>query len=174
MKRIIVCILLLTGSAFAQADKAQMEQFKKEAGPLRSAVEDAVNAVVTGQRAILEGPQVTYLDGYGAVVSVEVQLEPVFNPFAGQKTPAEIKTIVAQRRKDLQQKLEGVLKQRVGAMESVGTGESVTIVVYLFTGANKVDLPNLPSQLIFTAKKQDPVPKENSTKQDLVVTLKEF
>jgi hypothetical protein len=153
----------MAGSAFAQADKARMEQFKKESMPLRGAVEDAVNTAVTGQRAVLEGPQVTYLDGYGAVVFVEVRLQPEFNPFSGERTPAEVKKIVAQRRKDLQQKLEGVLKQRAGAMESVGAGESVTIVVHLFNSSAAL-LPDLPSQLIFTVKKQDPT----------TVTLKEF
>jgi hypothetical protein len=156
MKRIVVCILcmLVAASAWAEVNKAQLALFKKESAPIRAAIFDSLNETVPG-RSGAESVKATYLEGYGAVFTLEASLEPTRSPFSSPKTPAEVRAVVTQRRAVLEDKLQGLLKKHAAAMESVGALESVTIVLYLFN-SNPVDVPNLPSQIQFTVKKQDP------------------
>lgn len=134
--------------------KEQIDVFKKEAALLRAAADEAVNSSVPGM-ALLQVSKATYLEGYGVVVTLEAQLEATRNPFSSPKSPAEIRTIVAQRRKDVQQKLEKLVKDRTGTLKSIGDTESLTVVLYLFN-SNPADLTDLPSQIVFSARKQDP------------------
>src|SRR5262249_41796463 len=97
----------------------------------------------------------TYLEGYGAVFTLEASLEPTRSPFTSPKTPAEVRATVNERRHTIETKLQELLKQRAGKLDSVAPTDSVTIILYLFN-SNPVDVPDLPSQLIFTTKKQDP------------------
>jgi hypothetical protein len=154
MKKIILCLIVFAGSAFAEMDKTQMDLFKKESRSMRDAIDEVMNANVQG-RGLAETANATYLEGYGAVFTLEASLEPTRSPFSSPKTPAEIRSIVNQRRKAIETKLQELLKQRAGSLQSVASTDSVTIVLYLFN-ANAADVPDLPSQLIFTTKKQDP------------------
>jgi len=95
-----------------------------------------------------------YLDGYGIVVSLEVAFDPPVNPFSPQKTPEEIRTTAAQRLKEVQEKVTNVLKQKVAQLESVGPAESVSVVLNILN-TNPAYLPDMPSQIIFSVKKQD-------------------
>jgi hypothetical protein len=157
MRQIYLCalILMLSGSVFAQ-DKAkmgpQMDLFKRESTALRGAIDDVMNAVLG--RGVLDPAKATYLEGYGAVITLEVSLEPTRSPFTSPRSPAEIRTVVSQRRQAITEKLEGLLKERAGTMQSIGSTEAVTIVLYLLN-ANPADVPDLPSQILFTARKQD-------------------
>jgi hypothetical protein len=153
--KILLSIFLFAAGAFAQqVDKARMDAFKKESSVLTAAVEEAVSGVVPG-RSVLETAKATYLEGYGAVVTLEASLEPTRSPFTSAKTPAEVRQTIAQRRRAIQQKIETVLKQRTAAMQSVGSKDAVTIVLYLLN-SNPADVPDLPSQVVFTARKDDP------------------
>jgi hypothetical protein len=155
MRKILFCVFLFGASAFGQTpDKARMDLFKKESAGLSGAIEEAVSGVVPG-RSILETPKATYLDGYGAVISLEASLEPTRSPFSSLKSPAEVRAIVSERRQGIQKKLEALLKQRVAAMQSVMSTDSVTVVLYLLN-SNPADVPDLPSQILFTMKKEDP------------------
>jgi len=156
MYKAIVSILLFAATTFAQVDNAQIESFKKESVGLQSTIDDAVSSVVAG-RSYLQPAKATYLEGYGAVFTLEASLEPTRTPFmnANPKSPAEVRATVNERRKAITQKMEGVLKKGVGAMQSIGPNESVTVVLYLLN-SNPADVPDLPSQILFTIKKQDP------------------
>jgi hypothetical protein len=154
MKKIVLCMLVFITSALAEVDKAQLDLFKKESAALRLAIDEVVNASVSG-RGSAESAKATYLEGYGALFMLEATLEPTRNPFQSVKTPDEVKKIVAERRKTIETKLEALLKQRVATLQSVGPTDSVTVVLYLFN-SNPVDVPDLPSQIVFTVKKQDP------------------
>lgn len=151
----VLLMMLLASGAFAQTDKAQLEVFKKEAIPLQAAVDEAVNSLVPGPAGVLEHAKATYLPGYGVVVSLEASFEPGHTPFSSPKSPAEVRTIVEKRRRDVQAKLEQLLKDRVGKMQSLGAMESLTIALHLFN-SNPVDISNLPSQLVLTIKKAEP------------------
>ena len=146
-------MLVFVTSALAEVDKAQLDLFKKESAVLRAAIDDTVNASVSGRAT--ESAKATYLEGYGAVFTLEAALEPTRSPFTSPKTPDEVRKIVSDRRKAIETKLEALLKQRVATLQSVGPTDSVTVVLYLFN-SNPVDVPDLPSQIVFTVKKQDP------------------
>jgi hypothetical protein len=148
MKGIMLCVLLSATGAFAEVDKAQLDLFKKESAPLRSAIDGVIGS---GR----ESTKATYLEGYGAIFTVDASLGPTRSPFSSVQTPAEVRAIVAAKRNDVETKLTKLLKDRAGALQSLGSTESVTIVVYLFN-STPVDVPDLPSQIVFTAKKQDP------------------
>jgi hypothetical protein len=153
MKKLLICVLLCATTVFAEIDKTQIDLFKKESRSLGTAIDDIMNATVPG-RGLLDAAKATYLEGYGAVFVVEASLEPTRSPFSSPKTPAEVRSIVTDRRKAIESKLESLLKQRVGTLQSIGATESVTVVLYLLN-ANPADVPDLPSQILFTVKKQD-------------------
>jgi hypothetical protein len=154
MKRIILCMLVFVTGAFAEVDKTQLDLFKKESVPLRAAIDDIVNASVPG-RGVAESAKATYLEGYGAVFMLEASLEPTRSPFTSAKTAEEVRKTVTERRKAIETKLEALLKQQVATLQSVGPADSLTVVLYLFN-SNPVDVPDLPSQIVFTVKKQAP------------------
>jgi hypothetical protein len=144
----VLCLLLAGG--FAQTDTI----FKKEMGPLQSAVDVAITS--TGSR-IMSSPRATYLDDYGVLVSVEVALEAPPNPFDGFKTSDATRKAVNTRYKDLTTKLADLVKEQVAKIDSVGATESLSVVVYILN-ANPADAPNLPSQLVITMKKSGSEP----------------
>jgi hypothetical protein len=154
MKRTFLCLILFAASAFAEVDKTQMDLFKKESAVIRAAIDDAMNGIVPG-RGVTQAARASYLEGYGAVFTLEASLEPTRSPFTSPKSPAEVRAVVAERRKAIEAKLDSLLKQRAGSMQSLQPTDSVTIVVYLFN-SNPVDVPDLPSQILFTVKKLDP------------------
>lgn len=156
MHKAVFCILFFAAAAFGQVDNAQIDSFKKESAGLQSAIDDAVSTIIAG-RSYLESAKATYLEGYGAVITLEASLEPTRSPFtnANPKSPAEVRATVNERRKLVTEKLEAVLKKRAGALQSIGANESVTVVLYLLN-SNPADVPDLPSQILLTVKKQDP------------------
>jgi hypothetical protein len=150
MLRLILCVFMISASAFAQAPP---EKVKKEIDSLQAAVTDVVSATVPGF-GVLQRAKGTYLDGYGVVVTLEVAFEQPRNPFTPGTSANDVRTVVNQRRKDTVEKLTNLLKQRVPVMDSISPSESATIIVYLLN-TNPADLPDLPSQIVFTLKKQD-------------------
>jgi hypothetical protein len=118
-------------------------------------VEEAVNSLVPGPAGVMEKPRAAYLEGYGIVVSLQASFEPTRNPFSSPKTPAEVRKIVNERKKAVQENLEKLLKERVAKMQSIGETESLAIALHLLN-SNPADLPDLPAQLLLTVKKVDP------------------
>ena len=133
--------------------QAPPEKFKKDVTPVERAITDAVNAIVPGT-GLFQTAKGTYLEGYGAVFVLQTMLEPPRNPFTGNKSPAEVRASIAQRKTEIQNRLTSLLRDRVGAMESLSPAESVSIILYLIN-SNPADTPDLPSQIVFTVKKQD-------------------
>jgi hypothetical protein len=162
MMRIFLAVWIFASCAFAQADKSQIDAFKKEALPLQGAIDGAVNSVMVGFTGVLEHAKATYVDGYGVVVSLETSLVPGYTPFNSPRSPSEIKADVNQRKKAVQEKLESLLKDQVAKLQCLGEADSLTIAVHFFN-ANPGALPTFPSQLQLTVKKQDPthvIPRE--------------
>jgi hypothetical protein len=153
MKKAILFVFLFTATAFAEMDKAQFDTFKKEAASLRGAIDDAVSSVVPG-RSYLDSAKATYLEGCGAVLTLEASLGPTRTPFS-TVTPQEVRKTVKERHEAITKKLEAVLKKNAGVIQSIAPNESVTVVLYLLN-SNPADVPDLPSQILFTVKKQDP------------------
>ena len=76
------------------------------------------------------------------------------SPFDGLRSPEVVRTTTSQRQKEVMDKLTSLLKQKVPALESIGPAESVAIILNLLN-TNPADLPDMPSQIILSLKKQD-------------------
>src|SRR5262245_24613607 len=125
-----IAALVLSTVASAQASApVEAGKFKKETASIGSAIDDVVNATVPGY-GLLQRTRATYLNGYGAIFTLEVAFEPPRNPFNSSKSPAEIRTLVAQRRKEIREKLVELIKQRAPSLSALPTTESMAIVVY--------------------------------------------
>ena len=177
MRRIILFVLLFAGAAAAQTpfgNNSQSDKLRKETPALQLAINDVINNTVPGF-GLLTPSRATYLEGYGLVVTLEVSLEPTRNPFSSPKTPAEVRTVVSQRRKEIKDKLAALLKQRVAAIESIEAAESVAVIVHLLN-TNPADLPDVPLQLVLSVKKQDALDVKSGKTADApsLVAIREF
>src|SRR2546427_522167 len=139
-------LLLLLIAQTPAKPPAQMEKFRKEAVVLQEGINDAVQSAVPGF-ALLQKANGVYIDGCGAVFTLEMSLEPTRNPFSSPKTPTEVRTIVTERRKAVKEKLVQLVQQKAASLDSVQPTDSITVVLNLLN-TNPVDLPDLPSQLI--------------------------
>ncbi|MBI4474835.1 MAG: hypothetical protein HY646_19340 [Acidobacteria bacterium] len=144
MLRILASLLLLGAP--------QVEPFKKEIGPLQSAVDSTV--ISTGA-PLLQKSRAAYIEGYGVIVMLEVAFEAPQTIFDSGKTPAQVRSTVAQRRKDVKEKMTAFVKQRVAVTDSIAPEESLAIVIHVLN-TNPADVPNLPAQMLITVKKQSP------------------
>ncbi len=151
MLKIVLCLLFVSIPGLSQTT-AQLDRVKKDAVQFQGEIND----LIAGAPGILvlQSAKATYLDMYGVVVTVEVALERPRNPFSASRSPEELRTVVSERRQQVQTRLSTFLKQRVPSLESIGAAQSVTVIVHLMN-TNPADVPNLPSQLIFSVKKQD-------------------
>ncbi len=151
--RIALCLLFVSIPALSQTT-TRLDKVKKDAVQFQGEVNDLI-ASASGI-LILQSAKATYLDMYGVVVTVEVALERPRNPFSASRPPEELRTVVGERRQQIQTMLTAFLKQRVPRLDSVGATQSVAVIVHLMN-TNPADVPNLPSQLIFSVRKQDAV-----------------
>ena len=147
LKTFLSLLLLL---AAPQADVFKV--FKKEMAPLQSAVDTVVTS--TGSQ-VLQRSRAAYVEGYGIVVTLEVAFETPQNIFSSPKSSAEVRSLVAQRRKDVQEKVTALVKQRVATTDSMGPMDSLAIVIHVLN-TNPADIPNLPVQILMIAKKESP------------------
>jgi hypothetical protein len=152
MLKPIVCLLLVAGIAFGQIP-ASDEKIKKEIQSLQSAANEAVSAVVPSF-GVLQGAKGTYLDEYGFILTMEVALETPRNPFDMLKSANDTRAAVNQRHKAIKERLTSLLKERSAGLESLAPTESATIIVYLLN-TNPGDLPDLPTRIVLSIKKQD-------------------
>lgn len=148
LKTLIFLVLL--------AAPSPSDAFKKEMDPLAQVVDSAVNS--TGAHLTLRS-RASLVDGYGVVVTAEVAFDTpqVMTPFGALGGNSDGKTVVAQRRKDLQAKISALVADRVTKLESVGADDSLTIVIHVLN-TNPASYPTLPTQMQFSSKKQAPSP----------------
>jgi hypothetical protein len=132
----------------------QVDIFKKEMAPLQSALDAVVTStgaeVMAGQKS-----RAAYIDGYGIVISLELAFDAPQGIFGTPKKPAELRALVAQRRRDLRDKVTAFVTQRVATTDSIGPADSLAIVIYILNTA-PADIPNLPLQIVMSAKKESP------------------
>ena len=127
----------------------QVSVFKKDMSPLQSAMETLIAS--TGVQ-ILEKPRAAYIEGYGVVITMYIAFEPPQGIFSTPKPAKELQSVVAQRRKDLQDKLKTFVKRQVLVTDSIGANDSLAVILHVLN-TNPVDLPNLPVQILVIAKK---------------------
>src|SRR2546428_9467140 len=149
--KLLVFVLLVSGILYGQGQP--VEKLKPDVRTIQSAVND-VGGTPAPWGGVLQVAKGAYLEGYGIVVSLEVAFDPPVNPFSPQKSPEEIRTTAAQRLKEVQDQLTNILKQKVMLLETIAPSESVSVILNILN-TNPAYLPDMPSQLIFSVKKQD-------------------
>ncbi len=150
--RLLFFVLLTSGIVYGQASPTD-EKIRSDVKTIQNAVNEIVGTPIPGG-GVLQVAKGAYLDGYGIVVSLEVAVGPAVNPFSPQRTPDEIRTTGTQQFKEVQDKLTSILKQKVMLLESIAPSESLSVVLNILN-MNPAYLPELPSQVIFSVKKQD-------------------
>jgi hypothetical protein len=140
------CALLLLLAA------PQTDVFKKDMVPLQAAVDGVITSAGI---QLMQRSHAAYIEGYGIVVSLEIAFVTPQGIFDTPRKPAEIRTLVTQRRKDLQEKVTAFVKQRVATTDSIGASDSLAIVIHVLN-TNPADVPNLPVQIVLSAKKDSP------------------
>jgi hypothetical protein len=135
----------------ASAGAARPDVFRKEYPALQKAVDAAIGEVPG--ISILQTSKATYLEDFGVVVVIETALERPRNPFESP-APGGARTLQDKVRL-IREKAQQVLAQQAGSVQSINPDQSLVIAVHIFN-ANPVDAPNLPVQIVFKVKKQEP------------------
>jgi hypothetical protein len=151
MRKYLISLILLLTPALAHA-QFETQQFKKET----AALESAINGIVTGivpDFGMLQKSRGTYIEGYGAVFTMEIMLDRAATPFSSPGTEKEVKQNVSRRHKEIKSKISDLLKERFSEMKSVGESGAVTVVIYVMN-TNPAYVPDLPGQVVLTARKQ--------------------
>ena len=152
MRPILLSLVLMSSFVYGQAQAAP-DKIRTDVRTVQTAVNDAVGGSLPGW-GVLQAAKAAYLDGYGVVVTMEIAFDSPANPFTGNKSPEEIRASAAQKRKEIQEKLINVLKQKTASLDSIAPTESVAIILNVLN-TNPAYVPNMPSQIIFSVKKQD-------------------
>ena|SRR5438876_630948 len=152
MRTILLSLVLISSFVDGQAQAAS-DKIKTDVRTIQTAVNDAVGTSLPGW-GVLQAAKAAYLDGYGVVVTMEIAFDSPANPFTGNKSPEEVRVTAAQKRKEVQEKLMNILKQKTATLESIAPTESVAIILNILN-TNPAYVPNMPSQIIFSVKKQD-------------------
>ena len=134
------------------ASTPQADTFRKEMLPLQQSIDTTVGGVVA---RVLQPSKATYLDGYGIVVTLEVALTAPRTPFSSPASSAESKAAVALKLRELQLKMPILVTQKVAAFQSLAPAESFAVVIHILN-TNPADVVDLPSQVVFSAKKETP------------------
>jgi hypothetical protein len=154
MLKLAFCLFITSSVVFGQVEpQVEKININKDVASIQAAVNEVVNSTIPGL-VVLQAAKGAYLDGYGVVVSVEVALEAPRNPFNALTTSNNVRATVGQRQKDMMDKLATLLKQKVPVLDLVGPAESVAIIVNLLN-TNPADLPDMPSQIVLSVKKQE-------------------
>jgi hypothetical protein len=146
MLKTLCCIVLTASIAFGQTSTV-----RKECAALQKGVDTAMGEVAG--TSILQTAKATYVEELGIVIMIEVALESPRNPFSNP-APNDARAVLA-KQKVVREKMEQFLTQKVASIQSLNMDQSVVIAVHLFN-SNPVDVPNMPAQLIFKVKKQEP------------------
>src|SRR5262245_19558489 len=152
MRRYAFFLVMMLAPVMAYA-QSESQEFKREAPPIEDSINGVVSAILP-DFGLMQKTRSTYLEGYGGVFILEVALERASNPFFSPGTPAEVKRTMARRQKELKERVSDLLKQKLGDLKSVKDSGSIAVVVYLLN-TNPAYVPDLPSQTVFTAKKQE-------------------
>ena len=145
----LVFALSVPSAVWAQAGP-KSEVFRREAPALQRSADQAIGEVPG--ISLLQAAKAAYLDEFGVVVTLEIALEPPRNPFSSASSD---RTQLPVKQNLVRDKMKDFLTKRAAGIQSADGAQFITIVVHLFN-ANPVDSPNLPRQMVFTVKKQDP------------------
>lgn len=148
-------VLLFVVSATAQAP--DYPAVKRQTQLFETVLDTAVKQRFEQPFLVLQETKGAYLEGYGAVFTMEINLYPLRyrNPFAAtpysEKELSTARTQKLARIKDLETLIRELLRDHGMGLNFLPQDESVAIVVHLFNQAEQHDMP---SQLSVQVKKQ--------------------
>ena len=156
----VAVVLITAGSALAEPPVAQValhEQIVRTERAIDSRfrnLEDVIDSTPMPLTGVTRGG---YLNGFGAVFTVEVNLLPVPNlgPFSGfsEKAKTDLNLRKRQRLEDLEIRARTILLEEGPRLTEVPVTEKVALVISLLHYRWE-DVSGLPSQLIMQARRQ--------------------
>ncbi len=156
MKKFL-CALVLAASALT-AQTPDYQSVKKQTQLFETVLDTAVRQHYDPANFLMmQSPRGAYLEGYGVVFTLEVNLYVMrwVNPFNAapysEKEIAAAKAAKQARMKELETLIRDLLRNNGMGLDFVPPDENVAVVVHLF---NQVELRDLPSQLSVQVKKQ--------------------
>ena len=152
LRIILLLIVLCVASPFELTLFGQAVPSPVAPAAIAAAIDEQVGRIVSG--SILQTAKTTYLEGYGVVVTIEVAFERPRNPFSAPRDPDVVRQSSEMRRAELKEMAVELLGQHLSAFDGLDSNDQVTIVIYMLN-TNPADLPDLPTQIVVSARKQD-------------------
>lgn len=159
--RAILGVLLFAACGFSQtgSQTPDYSTIKKQTQLFETVLDTAMRQHFDDPEhfLMLQAPRGAYLEGYGVVFTMEVNLYTMRyrSPFDAspysQKEISTARAVKLARTKDLEALLRDVLRNNGMGLDFVPADESVAVVVHLF---NQAEHRDLPSQLAVQTKKQ--------------------
>ncbi len=158
---VVVSLLLLATSAPALEQNAartpDYATIKRQVEQFETLLDKALQQRFEQPFVILQHSKGTYLEGFGAVFTVEVNLVPMrfitpFNPAPySPKELEEARAKAHQRIREVGQLVEEVLREHGPSLTFLNPEEQLAVVVHLFRVAENRELP---SQIVVQARRQ--------------------
>jgi hypothetical protein len=156
VSRAIVAVLVFAACSFAQTP--DYSTIKKETQLFETVLETGIRQHFdTEHFLMMQVPRGAYLEGYGVVFTLEVNLYTMRyrNPFDAspysEKEVAAARAAKLARMKELETLVRDLLRNNGMGLDFVPPDENVAVVVHLF---NQAEHRDLPSQLAVQTKKQ--------------------
>lgn len=146
---------LLLGAEPRAAEPPVLTDLKQAERAIERSFSDITSPNAMGLIGTARG---AYLEGYGAVFTLQVMLTPIpgFGPFRPSYSEEELTKLNVRKRQrleDLEAKVRDILVSEGSRLESVPAEEKVAVVVSLFHFPWE-DLTGLPAQLVVQATRQ--------------------
>lgn len=158
MRILLVAALLAAQAAAGAAVEPRDRQLRVELQEVEKAIDRRFQDLRDeAPMALLGATRGAYLEGYGAIFTLQINLVPVagLSPFRqsyGDEERRQLNVRKRQRLETLELKAREILVEESGRLESLPAGETVALAVSLFH-FNWEDLTLLPSQMVMAAAK---------------------
>ncbi|MBI1354901.1 MAG: hypothetical protein GC160_11190 [Acidobacteria bacterium] len=157
MKRLL-CVMLLGLATLPAAEvDPSSQKLRLQIAEVERAIDHRLSEIRTDSQPIMQlgSTRGAYLDGYGAVFTLEVNLYPAaaLNPFRQSYSDAEKQQLnmrKRQRLENLEAEARAILVEESAKLTALDVGEKVALAISLFH-FNWEDLSGLPRQLVAAA-----------------------
>jgi hypothetical protein len=159
MRRAIVLTLALFAATSAWAGTPKSPVSRTAIAEMEKSIDERfTNILPENPYGVLGLTRGVYLEGYGAVFSLEMNLVPgvSITPFYPRMTPEKVKAThqtKLERLKQLHQTMRDVLMDTAARLTVVPEGEQIVLVVNLFSHAWE-NTKGVPGQLVMQARRQ--------------------
>ncbi|MCB1019492.1 MAG: hypothetical protein KDC27_06165 [Acidobacteria bacterium] len=176
---------ILCAAALVAAPGLRAAEVSPQAAAIRKQIVDVERSIDRRFRSLQDAQPMTllgaargvYLDGYGAVFTLEVNLYPsaALSPFRqsySEEEKRQLNVRKKQRLEDLEEKAREILVEESAKLTGLPDGEKIALAVSLFHFAWE-DLTGLPRQLVMAAA-QDLLAQARSGSLDVADMRRKF